>query len=178
MLSRPTSRVPSPEPRAPSPGSRVPNSGQSQRLEALRRAARLLDSAVVVPGTSFRIGLDPILGLIPGVGELVSPLFTVSILWHAREFGIPRLVLLRMILNVAIDALVGAVPLVGDLFDVAWKANTANLALLERHVSEPRPATFGDWLFVVAIVTLLIGVAVAPFVIVAWIVVVVGRILF
>jgi hypothetical protein len=151
---------------------------QSQRLEALRRAARLLDSAVVVPGTSLRIGLDPILGIIPGVGELVSPLFTVSILWHAREFGVPRLVLLRMILNVAIDAMVGAVPLVGDLFDVAWKANTANLALLERHVSEPRVATFGDWLFVVAMVTLLVGVAVAPFVIVAWIVVAVGRILF
>jgi hypothetical protein len=151
---------------------------QSQRLEALRRAARLLDSAVVVPGTSLRIGLDPILGLIPGVGELVSPLFTVSILWHAREFGVPRLVLLRMIFNVAIDALVGAVPLIGDLFDVAWKANTANLAFLERHVSEPRAATFGDWLFVAAMVTLLVGVAVAPFVIVAWIVVAVGRILF
>jgi hypothetical protein len=133
---------------------------------------------VAVPGTSFRIGLDPILGLIPGLGELVSPLFTVSILWHAREFGIPRLVLLRMILNVAIDALVGAVPLVGDLFDVAWKANTANLALLERHVSAPRPAAFGDWLFVLAIVALLIGVAVVPFVIVAWIAVGVGRILF
>ena len=151
--------------------------GQSQRLEALRRAARLLDSAVAVPGTSFRIGLDPILGLIPGVGDLVSPLFTASILWHAREFGVPRPVLLRMILNVAIDALVGAVPLVGDLFDVAWKANTANLRLLEGHVFEPRSATFGDWLFVAAMVTLLIGVAAAPFVIVASIVVAFGRML-
>jgi|SRR5688572_3231349 hypothetical protein len=165
-------------PDKPSPEPAGPNPGQSRRLEALRTAARLLDSAVLVPGTSFRIGLDPILGLIPGVGELVSPLFTVSILWHARELGVPRLVLLRMILNVGIDALVGAVPLVGDLFDVAWKANTANLALLERHVSEPRPATSGDRLFVLAVVALLAGVAVAPFVIVAWIVVGVGRILF
>src|SRR5919106_6578273 len=96
---------------------------QGQRLEALRKVAHLLDSAFVVPGTSYRVGLDPILGLVPGLGDLASPLFTIGILWHARELGIPRVVLLRMIFNVAIDSLLGAVPLLGDLFDFAWKAN-------------------------------------------------------
>jgi len=74
---------------------------QAQGLDALRKGAQLLDSAFVVPGTSYRVGLDPILGLVPGVGDLVSPLFTIAILWQARELAIPRVVLLRMIFNVA-----------------------------------------------------------------------------
>ena len=132
--------------------------------------AQLLDSAFVVPGTSYRIGLDPILGLVPGLGDLVSPLFAIGILWQARDLAIPRVVQLRMIVNVAIDALLGAVPLVGDLFDFAWKANTMNLALLERHAQEERTASSGDWLFVVAMVLMLLGIAALPFVIAGWLV--------
>jgi len=152
--------------------------GQSQRLEALRKAAQLLDSAFVVPGTSYRIGLDPILGLVPGLGDLVSPLFAVGILWQARDLAIPRVVQLRMIFNVAIDALLGAVPVVGDLFDVAWKANNRNFALLEQHAQEEREALSGDWVFVVAMVLALLAIAVLPFVIAGWLVAVLGRTLF
>src|SRR5215212_9471917 len=101
--------------------------GQTQRLQALRGISRLLDSAFVVPGTSYRFGLDPILGLIPGIGDLVSPLFTIGILWQARDLGLPRVVQLRMLFNVGIDTLCGVVPLVGDLFDFAWKSNDMNL---------------------------------------------------
>lgn len=144
--------------------------GQSQRLEALRKASQLLDSAFVVPGTSYRIGLDPILGLVPGLGDLVSPLFAIGILWQARDLAIPRVVQLRMIFNVAIDALLGAVPLVGDLFDFAWKANNMNLALLERHAQEERTASSGDWLFVVAMVLVLLVIAALPFVVAGWLV--------
>jgi hypothetical protein len=121
-----------------------------------------------VPGTSYRVGLDPILGLVPGIGDLVSPLFTIGILWQARELALPRVVQLRMIGNVAIDALVGVVPVVGDLFDFAWKSNKMNLALLERHAQEERPASAGDWLFVVLMMTLVALVAVMPFVIIGW----------
>ncbi len=152
--------------------------GQSQRLEALRTASQLLDSAFVVPGTSYRIGLDPILGLVPGLGDLVSPLFAIGILWQARDLAIPRVVQFRMIGNVAIDALLGAVPLVGDLFDFAWKANNMNMALLERHAQEERTASSGDWLFVVAMVLLLVTIAVMPFVIAGWLVASLGRALF
>lgn len=151
---------------------------QAQGLDGLRKVAQLLDSAFVVPGTSYRVGLDPILGLVPGLGDLVSPLFTIGILWQARELAIPRVVLLRMILNVAIDSLLGAVPVVGDLFDFAWKANNKNLALVERHAQEERTASAGDWLFVGLTVASLLLMAVIPFVIVGWLVATAARYLF
>ena len=151
--------------------------GHTQRLEALRRISHLLDSAFLVPGTAYRIGLDPILGLIPGLGDLVSPLFTIGILWQGRDLGLPRVVQLRMLFNVAIDTLVGAVPLLGDLFDFAWKANDMNLALLERHGYEERPASAGDWIFVVGLILLLVILAAIPFILAGWLIRAVGRIL-
>ena len=123
----------------------------------------MLDSAVPVPGTSFRFGLDPILGLIPGVGDLVSPIFTLGILFQARDLGVPRIVQLRMIFNVAIDVLTGFIPLIGDLFDFAWKANNRNMALLERHMYEEHGPSRSDWAFVVACILLLVVIAAVPF---------------
>jgi hypothetical protein len=143
---------------------------QRQRLEALRQMARLLDSAFVVPGTTFRIGLDPILGLLTGIGDLASPLFTIGVLWQGRDLGIPRVVQLRMIFNVAIDTLLGSVPVIGDLFDVAWKANDMNMALLERHAYEERRPSAGDWLFVSALTLVLVLLAVTPFFVLAWLI--------
>lgn len=134
----------------------------------LRRVARALDSAVRVPGTSFRFGLDPVLGLIPGVGDLVSPLFTLGILFQARDLGVPRIVQLRMIFNVAIDVLTGFVPLIGDLFDFAWKANNLNMALLERHAYEEHKPSAGDWAFVAMCVALLVVIAAVPFLLLGW----------
>jgi len=142
--------------------------GQSQRLEGLRKISQLLDSAFPVPGTSYRIGLDPIMGLVPWIGDLVSPLFTIGILWQARDLAVPRVVQLRMIFNVAIDALVGVVPLVGDLFDFAWKSNNMNMALLERHAELDHPASRGDWAFVTLMLLLLVAIAVTPLLIIAW----------
>ena len=136
---------------------------QTRRLETLRRIASLLDSAFLVPGTSYRIGLDPILGLIPGFGDLAAPLFAIAVLWHAREVGVPKVVQLRMIFNVAIDALFGVVPLAGDLFDFAWKANDMNLVLLERHAYEEHRASAGDWLFVLLMFLLVAVIAAVPF---------------
>jgi hypothetical protein len=141
---------------------------RAEQIELLRRVARLLDSAIEIPGTSFRIGLDPILGLVPGIGDLISPLFTVILLWRAREMGIPRVVQLRMIVNVAIDTLAGAVPVLGDVFDFAWKANNRNLALLEKHAGAPRRASAGDWLFAAAVLLLLAAIVALPLVLVGW----------
>jgi len=137
-------------------------------MAALRRLAELLDAAFVVPGTPYRIGLDPIVGLIPGLGDLVSPLFTLAILWQARDLGVPRLVQLRMIVNVAVDAILGAVPVIGDLFDVAWKANLRNLALLERHAAGARRASAGDWIFAVVVALALAAIALVPVVVLGW----------
>ena len=142
--------------------------GQASRLEALRKVARLLDTAFAVPGTSARFGLDPILGLSPGLGDLVSPLFTLGLILQARDIGVPGVVLIRMIANVAIDTIVGLVPLAGDLFDFAWKSNIRNLALLEQHAYEEHPASAGDWTFVIMSIALLLIIAAVPFLVVGW----------
>jgi hypothetical protein len=142
--------------------------GQERRLALLKQLARLLDSAMTIPGTSFRFGLDPILGLIPGIGDIVSPLFTLGIIWQARDLGIPRIVVLRMIINAALDTLLGLVPIAGDLFDFAWKSNNKNLALLEEHLYEERPASAGDWTFVVLAMGVVLILAAVPFLLVGW----------
>jgi len=141
---------------------------QQARLAGIRRIAELLDSAFVVPGTNYRIGLDPIIGLIPMIGDLASPLFTIGLLWQAYDLGIPKVVQLRMIFNAAIDALIGAVPVAGDLFDFAWKSNQWNLELLELHAYEERHAAVGDWVFVLAMIVLLIAIAALPFLLAGW----------
>ena len=143
---------------------------QVRRLEALKGLARLLDSAFSLPGTSARIGLDPILGLLPGLGDLVSPLFTIGALLLARELGVPKVVQLRMVFNVAIDALIGIVPVVGDLFDVAWKANERNVVLLDHYAYEEHRAGAGDWLFVAVAIALVVAVAVLPLAGVVWLI--------
>jgi len=152
-------------------------SAQQQRLRALRYISELLDSAFVVPGTTYRIGLDPIIGLLPLIGDLASPLFTIGILWQGRDLGIPKVVQLRMIVNAAIDALIGAIPVAGDLFDFAWKSSQMNLALLERHAYEEHRARLGDWLFVLAMILLVLMIAAIPFLVAGWLIATVGRLL-
>jgi hypothetical protein len=144
--------------------------GQEQRLATLRRVSELLDSAFVVPGTTYRIGLDPIIGLIPMIGDLASPLFAIALLWQAYDLRIPKVVQLRMIFNAGIDALVGSIPFAGDLFDFGWKANQRNLALLERHAREERHASAADWAFVAVTIVLLAAIVVLPFVVAGWLV--------
>lgn len=143
---------------------------QQQRLDVIRRVSRMLDSGLVIPGTSIRYGLDPIMGLIPILGDFVSPLFAIGVLWQARDLGIPKVVQLRMIFNVAIDTLLGIVPVVGDVFDFAWKANDMNVALLERHAYEEHRASTGDWLFVAGLTVVLLAIAVAPFFLFGWLI--------
>ena len=110
------------------------------RLEHLRALSRLLDSAVGVPGTRLRVGLDALIGLVPGLGDAVSTALSGYIIVQATRFGAPKAKLARMAANVAIDTVVGAVPALGDLFDIGWKANSRNVALLAEHVERPRTA--------------------------------------
>ena len=122
---------------------------QGQRIQQLRRWARLFDSAFRIPGTPIRFGLDPIIGLVPGIGDLASPALTLLILWHAARVHVPKVVLIRMVLNAIVDAVVGVVPVAGDAFDAFWKANDWNLTLLERHQLPGRPPASGDYLFII-----------------------------
>ena len=124
-----------------------------QTLQRARSMARLLDSSMRVPGTRFRFGIDPLLGLIPGVGDLAGLALAGSILVAAARLGVPRASLLRMGANVGVDALVGMIPLLGDLFDAGWRANVRNLRLIEAHLEDPaRAARQGSrWLIVTAL---------------------------
>ena len=108
-------------------------------LNRIRRLSRLMDTAIRIPGTSFRIGLDPIMGLVPGAGDIVSTAFSAYIIFLATRFGLPRAALNQMIFNIALEAVVGTVPLVGDLFDAAYKSNIRNLDILERHLQVVEP---------------------------------------
>lgn len=116
------------------PPFRFTDTGREASLQRLEQLAFLLDSAFVIPGTNRRIGLDPLLGLIPVIGDAAGVLLSSYILYEARRLGVPRHLLARMALNVAFDGLVGVVPVAGDLFDAAFKANRRNVRLLRRHL--------------------------------------------
>ena len=103
-------------------------------IQRLRKLSRVLDNAIAIPGTSFRIGLDPILGLIPGAGDLIGTALSAYIVIEAARLGIPRAALGKMVSNILLESLVGTIPVLGDWFDFAWKANTKNMELLEAHL--------------------------------------------
>jgi hypothetical protein len=126
----------------------------------LQRYAKALDSQFRIPGTKIRFGLDPIIGLIPGIGDLASPVFAMLLVVEGTRLGIPRIVLLRMVVNALVDAIIGAIPIVGIAGDVFIRANTKNLALLERHaVPGGRAPARGDYWFVwIALGSLVAGI--------------------
>lgn len=119
-----------------------PGSGFSADEEALlrqlERLARLLDDQFRIPGTNMRAGWDGIVGLIPGIGDLVTGALSMYILLQARRFKLPRHVQARMLANIGVDAVIGSIPLAGDLFDVAFKANRRNLRLLQGYLERRR----------------------------------------
>jgi len=106
----------------------------------VRLLARALDSAVRIPGTKITFGLDSIVGLVPGAGDLASALMSGYIVLASARMGVPPSVVARMILNLGVDTVVGSVPLIGDLFDVGFRANIRNAALLDSHLANPEGA--------------------------------------
>ena len=129
-------------------------------VSGLRQLARLLDEAIRVPGTNVRFGLDAILGLIPGAGDIAGGILSTFMIVQAARLGAPRSVLARMVMNVAIDSIVGAVPILGDLFDIGWKSNTRNAALLERYAERPQTTQTVSRLTVVAAVAAVLVIVV------------------
>jgi hypothetical protein len=117
---------------------------EPRQLERLRTMARLLDSAVRVPGTDIRFGLDALIGLVPGLGDAIGAIFSSFIILHAARMGVSTSTLVRMMANVGLDTIVGEIPLLGDLFDFGWKSNSRNVALLEEHLRRPAAAKAGS----------------------------------
>ena len=129
------------------------SSSSRQRFWLAKFLADWLDQRFTIPGTSIRIGLDPILGLIPGIGDMIANLAGSAIILIAAQYRLPKIVLLRMGLNVALNAIIGAIPVFGDIFSIWFRSNVKNAQLLERYVSvEARSSTFGNWIFVIAVI--------------------------
>jgi hypothetical protein len=125
--------------RIDSPASLVPEVATLDpvRMARLRRVGWLLDNAIPIPGTRFHLGIDQIIGLVPGIGDLIGGALSLYIIVEAWRLGVPHGLLARMGWNVAVDTLVGEIPILGDLFDIAFKANIRNLALLDGFVQRP-----------------------------------------
>jgi hypothetical protein len=104
------------------------------RMRRVRALARLLDNAIPIPGTTWKIGFDPIIGLIPGFGDMIGAVLSGYIVLEAVRAEVPTFTLARMLINVGIDTVLGSIPALGDVFDAAWKSNLMNVALLERHL--------------------------------------------
>lgn len=127
----------------------------NEKIQHLQAYARLLDESIPVPGTAMRIGLDPLLDLIPGVGDVLGVIASAYIVMVAYQMRLPRVTLLRMAVNLGVDALVGAVPVIGAVFDAGWKANMRNVALIERHAHQAQAGRRDLWFL------LLLGVGLA-----------------
>lgn len=144
-------------------------------LRELRWLADLLDSKFRVPGTNIRFGLDPILSLVPGIGDLASPIFAIVLIVVGVERNVPKVVLFRMAVNALFDACIGAVPVAGNIGDVFWRANNRNLALLERHERPgTRPST-SDYLVVWGLAAVFGALVLLPVVLGVWLTIVLWR---
>jgi Domain of unknown function (DUF4112) len=147
------------------------DSPPSQKVLFARFLAELLDQRFTIPGTSIRIGLDPILGLIPGIGDGLANIAGSAILLIAAQYRLPKIVILRMGLNVALNAMIGTVPVFGDIFSIWFRSNVKNAQLLERYVSaEGQASTFGNWLFVSAVIIGIVLLLIGTFVATVWLI--------
>ncbi|MGD0135978.1 MAG: DUF4112 domain-containing protein [Bryobacteraceae bacterium] len=154
----------------------IPGTGQERwnrgawlfRDSTLQRLEILLDEAFRIPGTGIRVGLDGIVGLIPGFGDVLAGLLSLIIPLAGWIRGVPYVTLVRMVINLGIGVLVGSIPLFGDIFDIAWKTNRRNYRLLTRHLGEPHRHTARDWFFLLSLALVLGLVFAIPLVLVVW----------
>ena len=153
------------------------SAGAGIRDEHLNMLATVLDDLFVIPGTDIRFGLDALIGLLPGLGDLVTGVASFLIVYAAWERGLPRVTVVRMVANISIDTLVGTIPIAGDAFDVVWRSNRMNYNLLVRARQpggEPAPGktqrlrhTVTDWLFLLGLAATALALLALPFVVLA-----------
>lgn len=141
---------------------------RSRSLAEVEFLAWLLDNSIPVPGTGGRrLGIDALIGLVPGIGDLLSGAIGLVVVWRGSRMGVPRVVVARMLANTLLDLAIGSIPVVGDAFDLWFKASTRNLALVRGWLERPDRSTRGEWLAVLA----LVGAVVAVVAVVGWLVV-------
>ena len=122
------------------------------------RMTHLLDELIEVPGTSIKVGLDPVIGLIPVAGDALSALAGGWVILEASRFGVPRVVLGRMVLNLALDLGIGAIPLLGDAYDLFFRSNSRNLDLFRKHALDPAASTRGEQALFIGLGLLIVGI--------------------
>ncbi|HEY3987782.1 MAG TPA: DUF4112 domain-containing protein [Acidobacteriaceae bacterium] len=150
------------------PTSRIGAGSRIFRDENLDLLSRVLDTWFRIPGTSIRFGIDGIIGLVPGIGDILAGLASCVIILAAWVRGAPYVTIARMLVNLALDVIIGTVPLFGDLFDIAWKANRRNYALLTRHLEHPRRHHWGDWFFLAGVAAVATTIFAVPVLLIAW----------
>lgn len=143
--------------------------------EALAKAsellAKVLDTAIEIPGTKIRIGLDPLIGLVPGIGDALASFVGSTIIVMASRLQVPKIILFRMSLNLLINGAIGAIPVLGDFFSIWFKSNARNAQLLRRHSSSVRQSsTLIDWVFVIAVLGATLAATLGAIVGVIWLV--------
>jgi hypothetical protein len=136
--------------------------------ENLDLLSHVLDDFLKIPGTSIRFGLDGIVGVIPGIGDVIGGIASCIIIVAAWIRGVSYVTLARMVANVGIEVVVGSIPIVGDMFDIAWRANRRNYALLAGSLTEPRKHTIQSWIFLIGLCILLAGLILLPMLLLAW----------
>jgi hypothetical protein len=139
--------------------TRISRAGPDQRrgIAEVEALAWLLDNSIPVPGTGGRrFGIDAIIGFVPVVGDLLSGGIGLLVVWRGARLGLPRVVVARMLANTAIDIAVGAIPFLGDAFDLWFKANTRNLGLIRRHFEDPARSTRDDWLVLLGMISMVV----------------------
>jgi hypothetical protein len=148
--------------------SRLGAGGRFFSNENLDILPHLLDDCFRIPGTRIRFGVDGIVGLIPAIGDVLAGLASCILIFAAWVRGVPYVTLARMAANLALDVVVGAIPFLGDAFDIAWKANRRNYKLLIRHIEHPRRHTWKDWLFLAVLSVILMAIFIVPLLVLAW----------
>jgi len=136
--------------------------------ENLDLLSHILDDFLKIPGTSIRFGLDGIIGLIPGIGDLIGGIASCIIIAAAWMRGVPYVTIARMVANVGIEVAVGSIPVLGDMFDIAWRANRRNYALLAGSLTNPRKHTIQSWIFLTGLCLLLAVLTLLPMLLLAW----------
>ena len=155
----------------PTPNDRWTRAAWIFRDETLRSLEILLDEAFRIPFTPVRFGIDGIIGLVPGLGDVLAGLLSLIIPVAAWIRGVPYVTLVRMAVNIGIGVLVGTIPVLGDAFDIAWKPNRRNYHLLQRHLGAPRRHTWKDWAFLAVLASSLALIFAIPIVLLIWVLV-------
>jgi hypothetical protein len=148
---------------------RIKRGGKAFDDENLDLLSHVLDDFIRIPGTSIRFGLDGIVGFIPGIGDLIGGIASCIIIIAAWVRGVSYATVARMVANVAIEVVVGSIPVLGDMFDIAWRANRRNYALLTGSVYEPRKHTVQSWFFLGALCVVLAALVLLPMLLLTWV---------